>query len=141
MKGIYKKLLFISLPFLIGEILNAQGYQAIHGSPYAGSTSIFNNPASSVHSAYKWDLTLFSTQAKNSTESFFLKNFSLANQDSAYLTMKDGYSSKFEHAIFDLSLFNFLYKIDNNHAIGFNLRGRSYNHSKSLPINYVDSIL
>ena len=139
MKRINKKLLLISFPFFIGEISNAQGYQAINGSPYAGSTSIFNNPASSIHSAYKWDLTIFSTQVKNSTESFLLKNFSITNQNNAYLTMKDGYSSKFEHSIVDLSLFNFLYKIDHSHAIGFNLRGRSYNHSKSLPLNYADS--
>ena len=139
MKGIYKKLLLVGFPLVFGTPLYAQGYQAINGSAYSGSTAIFNNPASSVHSAYQWDITLFSAQVKNSTNAFFLKNFSLGNQQNAYLTMKDGYSSKFEHAIADVSLFNFLYKFDNNHAFTVNVRGRSYTHAKSLPLNYVDS--
>ncbi len=139
MKGIFTKYLLIGLSVFYGSFVCSQGYQAIHGSAYGGSTSIFNNPASSIHSAYWWDVTLFSAQLKNSTNSIYVKNLSLVNQDSSYLTMKDGNSSRFEHSNFDASLFNFSYKIDNNHSIGINIRGRTYNHTKTLPFNYADS--
>ena len=129
--------LILSLPF---SLLKAQGYQALHGSAYTGSTAVFNNPASSVNSAYHWDLTLFSTQFKVSSNSPYIKNFSLSNQDSAYLTMKENNSSRFLHANIDISLFNLLYKIDNRHAVNIGLRMRSYNHIKSLPFNYADTV-
>ena len=117
------------MPF--SSLLTAQGYQALHGSPYTGSTSTFNNPASPINSAYRWDLTLFSTQAKISTNAAYLK--------SGELTAKDGYGSRFMHINADLSLLNFSYKIDTKKAITINLRGRSYNHIKTLPFNFIDS--
>lgn len=125
---------------LLSPRLNAQGYQALHGSAFTGSTAVFNNPASSVHSAYKWDLTLFSIQGKISTRSAYLKNFSFANQDSSRLTLREGMRSQYVHASFDASLLNFLYRIDEKHAVNFGLRARSYIHSKSLPFMYADSI-
>ncbi len=122
-----------------GSIL-AQGYQALHGSAYTGSTAVFNNPAASVNSVYKWDFTLFSTQLKLSQNALYLKNFSLSNQDSSELLMREGYSSKFMHANFDVSLFNISYKINNTQAINFGIRGRSYMHMKTLPFNHADTV-
>ncbi len=113
-------------------LLKAQGYQALHGSAYTGSTAVFNNPAASVNSAYKWDLSLFSVQAKMSTSSTYI--------DSSGLRFKPGLGSHFIHANVDLSFFNFLYKIDNNKAINFNIRARTYNHVKTLPVNIMDTI-
>lgn len=120
-------------------LAKAQGYQAMHGSPYAGSTAVFNNPASPVHSAYKWDLTVFSSQFKMSSNSAYIKNFSLADQTNAKITLKDGYGSRFMHTNMDMSVFNFLYKIDNRKAVNINFRARSYNHVKSFPFNFIDS--
>jgi len=137
-----KPLCFCILTVILGFpvcCLYAQGYQAINGSPYAGSTGIFNNPAASIQSAYKWDLTLFSTQVKLSTNSLYLKNFTLSKNDSASLTLKDGFASRYIHSNIDLSLFNFLYKIDNNKAFTVGFRGRTYNHMKTQAFNYVDS--
>jgi hypothetical protein len=118
----------------------SQGYQALHGSAYTGSTAVFNNPAASVNSAYKWDVTLFSAQAKQSTNSVYLKNFSLGNQDSMKLTLQEKYHSRFVHANVDLSLFNVLYKINNRQAVNIGMRVRSYTHAKTLPFNYSDTI-
>ncbi len=132
-------LLILGFGFSVTQ-LHSQGYQAIHGSPYAGSTGIFNNPAASVGSAYKWDLTLFSTQLKMSTNFLYLKNFTLSNQDSSYLESKEGNYSRFLHANLDINLMNVSYKIDNNKAFSLGLRARSYNHMKLLPYNYVDTI-
>ena len=130
---------FLLVAILNSSLLTAQGYQALHGSPYAGSTGTFNNPASPVNSAYRWDLTLFSTQVKMSSNSARLKNFSLANYDSSELTLKDGYGNRFMHINVDASLLNFLYKIDTKRAVTLNLRARSYNHMKTLPFNFIDS--
>lgn len=112
--------------------LKAQSYQSTYGSAYAGSTSIKNNPAASVNSAYKWDLTLFTAQVRASTNSLFMRN------DSAFLT--GGSHSRFLHNNVDISLLNFLYKPNNQHAFAFNLRARTYNHIRTAPIFASDSI-
>ncbi|GAC1530673.1 MAG: hypothetical protein NVS3B15_09630 [Sediminibacterium sp.] len=118
----------------------AQGYQGIHGSPYAGSTGIRNNPAAAVSSAYKWDLTLFSAQAKISTNTLYLSGFSFGSQDSTALKVTQGYSSRFLHNNIDFSLLNFHYKLSERSAVAFNLRARSYNHVKTYPVNSADTI-
>lgn len=132
-----KKLtVFFAILIMTGSLLRAQGYQALNGSAFTGSTAVFNNPAASVNSAYKWDLTLFSVQAKLSNNSAYIKSDSTGSK----LTMKDDYGSKFLHANVDVSLFNLLYKIDNQHAINFGIRARTYNHVKTAPFHYSDSI-
>lgn len=110
----------------------AQSYQSTYGSAFAGSTAIKNNPSASVNSAYKWDLTLFTTQARISTNSIFMRN------DSAFLN--GGSLGRFLHNNVDISLLNFLYKPNNKHAFAFNLRARSYNHVRTAPLFASDSI-
>jgi hypothetical protein len=112
--------------------VNAQSYTSTYGSAYAGSTGIRNNPAASVNSAYKWDLTLFTVQAKVSTNSLFMRN------DSVFLTHP--FKNRFLHNNIDISLFNFLYKPNNKHAFAINLRARSYNHIRTEPLTASDSI-
>jgi hypothetical protein len=135
-----KKLTATCFALLLPCLLLAQGYQALHGSSLTGSTAVFNNPAASVHSAYKWDLTLFSTQVKLSNNTAYLKNFPATAAGGTGLTMKDGPQSRFLHTNLDVSLFNFLYKIDNQHAVNFGLRARTYSHFKTAPFQYNDSI-
>lgn len=112
--------------------VKGQSYTSTYGSAYAGSTGIRNNPAASVNSAYKWDLTLFTVQAKVSTNSLFMRN------DSIFLTHP--FKNRFLHNNIDISLFNFLYKPNNKHAFAINLRARSYNHIKTEPLSASDSI-
>ena len=127
-----KRFIFFLIGLLNAFFASAQGYQALHGSAYTGSTAVFNNPASSVNSAYKWDFSLLSLQLKMSTNSNFL--------DSAGLRFQQGVNSHFIHANIDLSLLNFLYKIDKNKAFNFNIRARTYNHIKTSPLNINDTI-
>ncbi|MCA6450171.1 MAG: hypothetical protein IM584_08050 [Chitinophagaceae bacterium] len=129
-------LVYIGVLLFTSAGLFAQGYQALHGSAYAGSTAIFNNPAASVNTAFKWDLTLFSVQAKMSTNSAFIRN----NQGTRELSLLEGRSSKFFHTNADLSLFNLLYKPDNNKAFNAGIRARTYAHSKMMPFSYSDTI-
>jgi hypothetical protein len=127
-----KRFMLILMVLLNSFFASAQGYQALHGSAYTGSTEVFNNPASSLNSAYKWDFSLFSLQLKMSTNSNFL--------DKAGLRFQQGVNSHFIHANIDFSLLNFLYKIDNNKAFNFNIRARTYNHFKTSPLNINDTI-
>jgi hypothetical protein len=110
----------------------AQSYQSTYGSAYAGSTGIRNNPAASVNSAFTWDLTLFTAQARVSTNTMYMRNDSIL--------FNNEYKNRFLHNNIDVSLLNFLYKPNNNQAFSFNLRARSYNHVRALPLSSNDSI-
>lgn len=128
------------LSLLMPLLLTAQGYQALHGSALTGSTAVFNNPAASVNSAYKWHLTIFSTQMKLSNNSAYLKNYPSTATAGTELTLKNEAQSRFLHTNLDVSFLNFLYKIDNQHAINFGIRGRTYSHFKSTPFQFNDSV-
>src|SRR5580698_3880781 len=69
-----------SLGVLIGLICtleaNAQDYQAVKGSSYAGALTVSDNPASILSTPYPWDITIFSAQLKNSTNAVSFDNLS-----------------------------------------------------------------
>lgn len=118
----------------------SQNYHATNGSAYSGSVGLFNNPASGVNSIYKWDLNLLSLQTTLTTNNISLSNFSYTNPGNAYISFKEGSNSYYGHQNLDINLFNFLYKIDEKHAFGIGIRGRTYNHLKSAPIYANDTI-
>src|SRR3954454_19441147 len=57
-----------------------QNYHAMQGSSYAGSIGMTNNPASIVNTPYAWDINLFSTQLKYSTNAVTIYNYSLISK-------------------------------------------------------------
>lgn len=130
-----KFILCTGLLFMAGTGFG-QGYQGLHGSPFAGASAVFNNPAAPVNSAYKWDLTLFSVQAKTSTNSVYYAKDAAGSG----ITLAEGFSSKYMHANADVSLLNFMYKASDRTAFNFNIRARTYVHSKMYPFSYTDSI-
>ena len=67
-------LFFILL--LCGGFLQAQNYQAINGSMYAGSLAQSANPAAIVHVPYAWDITPFAIQLKQSSNAYQIQNYS-----------------------------------------------------------------
>jgi hypothetical protein len=124
-------------------IANAQNYHATNGSAYAGSAALLNNPAASVNSLYKWDLNLFSIQTTFTTNNILItKDTSKLN----YLTgttkvnFKSGSNSYYAHQNLDINLFNFMFKIDEKHALGIGFRGRMYNHFKTSPLFMSDTL-
>jgi hypothetical protein len=137
-----KQCLFITGAVMILIMVSAkglaQGYQALHGSAYTGSTAVFNNPASSVNSAYRWDLTLFNVQAKLTNNSIFYQ--SATDISTSGLAMRQDFNSKFLHANADIGLLNLLYKISTDKAFSIGVRLRSYDHLKTLPVNISDTI-
>jgi len=118
----------------------SQSYHAINGSPYAGSTGFYNNPATTVNCAYQWDLTLLSFQTTISNSAFTIDNGTISSYDSATAQFTNGLRSRYFHANLDINLLNFRFKIGKKSAFAFALRGRTYNHLKTLPFDYNDSI-
>ncbi len=109
-----------------------QSYTATYGSAYAGSSGIRNNPAASVNSAFKWEVTPFSVQTKASTNSF-----SLSKNELSFIP--DSMNRFFHHNV-DVSLLNVLYKLNPSSAFAFNLRARAYNHIRTAPVSGSNSI-
>jgi hypothetical protein len=138
MRKSFIKLVSLLLLTVQSYTLDAQGYQALHGSAYTGGTAAFNNPAAPVHSVYKWDLTLFATQVKLSNN---VSYFDRSDPNNIGLVFRDGNFSRFVHNNADASLGSFLYRFNDRQAINVSLRARNYTHAKSLPFNYVDSAI
>lgn len=137
-KSFIKHALLLLLLIFPSYLLRAQGYQALHGSAYTGATAAFNNPASPVHSAYKWDLTLFATQVKLSSNTSY---FDRSDPNNIGFVFRNGHFSRFVHNNADASLASFLYRFNTKQAVNISLRARNYSHAKSLPFNYVDSTI
>jgi len=135
-----RSLLNILVIFFIAGQGYAQSYHAINGSPYAGVTAMYNNPASTVNSAYKWDITLFSMQATISNSAFILKNNSLLNQNTSGFFVTGGSKSRYFNADADLNLLNARFAISSKSAVAFGFRLRTYNQAQGLPFYYSDTI-
>ena len=104
----------------------AQSYKPTYGSAFAGSTSIFNNPASSVNQSFKWEATILSAQANFNSNLFYIQNDSIGFHEGMY--------PKYFHANIDLNLLNLLYKPNNKQAFSVGIRARTFNHLKTEPL-------
>src|SRR5215469_346029 len=95
-----KGALFIALICTLALEGKTQDYQGIVGSPYAGSLGVANNPASILSTPYSWDLTVFSTQLKNTTNAItptnlsYLPPFPGRRRDSLSYYWNNGYMTR-----------------------------------------------
>jgi hypothetical protein len=117
----------------------AQNYQAIHGSPYAGSLGIYNNPAAGIHSHYNWDITLFSVQSKSSTNGFSSTK-PLIKLPEADIYLSNGDKKRFIHLSQDLHILNARLKLSQRRAIAFGFNTRDYVHANSRAFKFLDTI-
>ncbi len=131
----------------IGFHSNAQNYHALAGSPYAGTESIFHNPASSLNQAFSWDVTLFAAQATMANNAFVMENASfqsLSYNSPAYhnakVALTNGFTDRSLHANADISALNFRIKLNNKSAFAFGIRGRAFAHAYTSPFIYYDTI-
>jgi hypothetical protein len=129
-----------SLLLLVAGPLQSQSYHAINGSPFAGVTGMYNNPATTVNSAYRWDFTLFSAQATISNSLFTINQSSLTRYDSANTQFTPGMRSRYLHGNIDINIFNMRFNAGKKSAFAFGLRARTYNDSKLQPFYYTDTI-
>ena len=132
-------LLILEFGLFIPKV-SSQSYHAINGSPYAGVSGIYVNPASSVNSVYKWNVNILSLQAEASNSSFIANKFSLTNSDSSSSNITNGYKPRYFHSNLDISLLNISYKPNNKNAFSFGIRGRMFAHIKQAPYFYTDTI-
>ncbi|MBC7829403.1 MAG: hypothetical protein H7122_16770 [Chitinophagaceae bacterium] len=134
-----KKTVFVGALVCLFTISGAQNYQAIHGSPYAGSLGIYNNPASGNHSHYNWDITLFSVQLKSSTNAFSSTE-PLIRLPDANVYLSNGDKQRFVHLSQDLHVLNTRFKLNSRRAVAFGFNARNYVHIKSKPFKFIDTI-
>lgn len=130
----------IILLLLVVMQARPQSYHAFSGSSYTGVTAIYNNPASSVNQAYKWDVSLLGIQATLSNTAVLLNNSSLLLPANSKLTLLNDLRQRWLHANADINLLNLRYAINIKNAVSLGVRLRSYNHLKATPFNYSDSI-
>jgi hypothetical protein len=123
------------------SVAGAQNYQAIHGSSQAGGLGAANNPASIVHVPFAWDITPFSVQAKQATNAFTIKGYSLLSvPKNVEVHANLGEMKRFLFANQDIHLFNGRIRLDPKQAIAFGANIRVYTHAKVTSFNWQDSI-
>lgn len=136
-----KQYLLPALSLLVNVVL-AQNYQAIHGSPYAGSLAVGNNPASIVHVPYAWDITPLSVQFKQTTNAVQIDKFSyLSSPANAEVSPSKGAKKRFVFANQDIRLLNTRINLSSKTAIAFGANIRNYGYAKVSGTNWQDTII
>jgi hypothetical protein len=134
----------VLLFFLVCAIhLNGLGqfYHAVHGSNFAGSLGVQNNPASSLSHPKPWDITLIGLQVKNSTNLLYLERYALNGKDKQLLTfLKNGDFKKRLNNATNLNLLNARIRVNNRLAVSFGTNLRSHSHARSSTYNFQDSL-
>lgn len=131
-------LICICLFFLHG--LQAQNYQAINGSSYAGSLGPSNNPASIVEVPFVWDITPIAIQTKQTTNIIRVEKYSLlSSPDSAEISLQNGEKKKYVFSNQDIRLFNTRISLNSKAAIAFGATIRNYSYASSSKVSVQDS--
>lgn len=118
----------------------AQQFQALHGSPFAGSLSSDYNPAAVLDAPYRWDVTLFGVQGKVISNSFKVIHYNLfSNYQNAELKSTNGSFRRYAHASGSVNLLHAQYRINHRSAVSFGINLRSYFHGQASPFNYADT--
>lgn len=135
-----KKYLLIILSFLLYDAsLFSQGFAGINTGNYAGVTGVMLQPASIVDSRHKFDINIFSTNARYSNNYFLLdRNVLLKfnkNNFEEYQTFKSKYLSEANLAPNEKVFFNisnrtqlplsFMVTLNDKSAFAFNLQSRT----------------
>jgi hypothetical protein len=134
-----------SLGILIGLICTletaAQDYQAVKGSPFAGSVGVADNPASILSTPYPWDITVFSTQIKNTTNAISFSDFSYLSQgDTLGYRWANGEKKRYAGIDYNVHLLNVRLDLGKKQAISFGANLRGYTSVSTGKFFYNDSI-
>lgn len=119
----------------------AQDYQGINGSPYAGAMGVANNPASILSTPYPWDITLFSTQVKNTTNAITFTDLSyLKHGDTIGYRWLSGPLKRYAALNYNVHLLNVRIALGRKQAISFGANLRGYMSARSGLVNYNDTL-
>ncbi len=134
-----KNYLFVSC-LLLSNCLLAQNYQAINGSPYAGSLAPGSNPAFIINVPYAWDVTPLAVQIKQTTNAFTIENYSfLSSPKNATMVAQSGIKERWLFANQDIRLLNTRINLNEKSAIAFGANLRSYIYTNTSESNWVDT--
>ncbi len=137
----FRNYLLLSAFFLLTLTIQAQNYQAINGSSYAGSLSPANNPASIVYVPYSWDVTLFAVQSKEATNAIKVKNYSLlGSAANADIKVLNGTKKRFAFADQNIHLLNARIAISPKAAFEFGVNIRANEFLQTGRYTWKDSI-
>ncbi len=142
MKLIQKRIsILVVLAFGLNPSFGQQ-YQAVHGSNFAGSLGIMNNPASALSSPLPWDITLLGLQLKNSTNFFYIEKYVPSGKDPQLAAwIQNGEYKRRLNTQFNMNLLNTRIRTSNRSAISFGMNIRSASLGGSSTYNFIDTIL
>jgi hypothetical protein len=135
-----------SFGVLIGIICtlecNAQDYQAVKGSSYAGALTVSDNPASILSTPYPWDITVFSVGLKNTSNAISFDNFSyLHHADTLNYHWTNGDLARRYAAVnFNVHLLNVRLDLGRKQAISFGANLRGYGAARTGKFAYSDTL-
>jgi hypothetical protein len=136
-----------SLGVLIGLICtlegNAQDYQAVKGSSYAGALTVSDNPASILSTPYPWDLTIFSANLKNTTNAVTIERLSYLSHSRTipYKWTEGDLDRRYAAVNFNVHLLNLRLDLGRKQAISFGMNLRGYANARTGKFNYSDTLL
>lgn len=136
-----KAIIFCFIIALNGIVTNAQHYEAINGSNYAGSLGGHNNPASIVNTPYKWDITLFGIQAQAATNIIRIENYSILSpaSKSQYYVRKGDFERK-GAAQANINLLNTRIAINQKKAFAFGANIRTNARINTSTYYFIDTL-
>lgn len=136
----FLKIYLLLSSVVLANFLVAQNYQAIHGSPYAGSLGSAANPASITNVPYSWDITPFSVQVKQATNAYIIQKYSLlSSPGNVEIASNNGTKARYVFANQDLHLLNTRINLNARSAIAFGVNVRTYIYATSKTTNWQDT--
>ena len=128
------KIVFVLLLCICHKVFS-QNYHAVNGSPYAGISNTYYNPATSVNSFYKWDVSLFGAQHALTNNFFTLSNFNGAqpptNIADSQFAITEHTRTRSLHSVTDGQLLSFRVKLGDKRAMGVSFRMKNNIHLNS----------
>lgn len=119
----------------------SQNYHAIHGSSYAGSLGVMNNPASMLSTEYSWDINLLSFQVASSTNAVTILNYSLLSSPAgSQYRINNGQFERYSKQNYNFHLLNARITLNRKNAIAFGVNLRGYADINTSRYNFVDTL-
>lgn len=107
--------------------VQAQNYQALQGSNFAGALAVHNNPAAIVQSPFKWEITPLGIQGKVSTNFLYTIRKDMFALPIYYkYNFEEGEKKRYAHINTNLNLINTRLSLGRNKAIAFGSNIRFY---------------
>ena len=123
-------------------VCNAQDYQAVKGSSFAGALTVADNPASILSTPYPWDITVFSAQLKNTSNAISFDNFSYLHHGDTlgYHWANGDLPRRYAAVNFNVHLLNVRLDLGRKQAISFGANLRGYTAARTGKFNYNDTL-